>query len=256
MLRTKLIAGNWKMNPADCEGALDLLRQLRARLAPFVKTKMAVMPPFTALHLAADVLKSSKVAIGAQNLFGEDIGAYTGEVSAPMLKAVGCKYVIIGHSERRQYFGETNEDVHRKILAALKHDLTPIVCMGETLAQREAGVMKEVVKEQVTQALRGMDVAALKSVVIAYEPIWAIGTGKTATPTQAQEMHAFIRELLGEIFSLSLADSMLILYGGSVKADNAAALLGQPDIDGALVGGASLQADAFAEIVKSAELVI
>jgi triosephosphate isomerase len=255
MGRKKLIAGNWKLNPADANATLDLLRQLKARLAPFTKTQMAVMPPFTALHLAVEVLKSSRVAVGAQDLFWEDNGAYTGEISAPMLKSAGCQYVVIGHSERRQYFGETDETVHRKIAAALKHGLTPIICVGETLSEREAGVMKEVVREQVAQALRGMDEKEIRRIVIAYEPVWAIGTGKTATPTQAQEMHRFIRDLLAEMHNLALADSVLILYGGSVKADNAADLLGQGDIDGALVGGASLQAASFAEIVKAAELI-
>ena len=255
MARKKLIAGNWKLNPADANATLELLRQLKARLAPFTKTQLAVMPPFTALHVAADVLKSTHIAVGAQNLFWEDSGAYTGEISAPLLKSAGCKYVIIGHSERRQYFGETNETVHRKIGAALKHGLTPMVCVGETLSEREAGIMKEVVREQVTQALQGMDETEVRRIVIAYEPVWAIGTGKNATPDQAQEMHRFIRELLTDLYSVTLADSIQILYGGSVKADNAVSLLQQTDIDGALVGGASLQAEGFAEIVKAAELI-
>ncbi len=255
MGRKKLIAGNWKLNPADADATLELLRQLKARLAPFTKIQMAVMPPFTALHLAVDVLKGTRIAVGGQNLYWEDTGAFTGEISAPMLKSAGCQYVVIGHSERRQFFGETDESVHRKIAAALKHGLTPIVCVGETLSEREAGVMKDVVREQVTQALRGMNEKEIRRIVIAYEPVWAIGTGRTATPTQAQEMHRFIRDLLAEMHSLALADSVLILYGGSVKADNAAALMGQPDIDGALVGGASLQAAGFTEIVKSAEFI-
>jgi triosephosphate isomerase len=255
MSKPKLIAGNWKLNPADSDATLELLRQLKARLAPFTKTQMAVIPPFTMLHLAMDVLKGTRIAVGGQNLYWEDRGAFTGEVSAPMLKSAGCKYVVIGHSERRQLFGETNDTVHRKIPAALKCDLTPIVCVGETLSEREGGVMKEVVREQVTQALRGMDEKEVARIVLAYEPVWAIGTGKTATPAQAQEMHRFIRELLTDLYRLPLADGLLILYGGSVKADNAAALLGQPDIDGALVGGASLQAEGFAEIVKAAELI-
>lgn len=243
------------MNPADAEKSLDLLRQLKVRLTAFTKTHIVVIPPFTALHLTADVLKGAKIALGAQNLHWEETGAFTGEISAPMLKAAGCNYVIIGHSERRQYFGETNEDVRRKIQTALLHTLIPIVCVGETLSHREAGVMKEVVREQVLEALRGKDEASLKSVVIAYEPVWAIGTGRTATPAQAQEMHRFIRDLLSDTFSLAAADAMLILYGGSVKSSNADSLLRQPDIDGALVGGASLQADGFADIVKSAELI-
>lgn len=241
------------MNPADGPVIHELCRQLRARLAPFQKVKIAVCPPFTALGFATQIFKETRVAIGAQDLYWEDAGAFTGEISAPMLKSAGCAYVIVGHSERRQHFGETNENVHRKAEAALKHDLSPIICVGETLSERESGALKDVVREQVSEALRGMNEAALKNVVIAYEPVWAIGTGKTATPGQAQEMHLFIRELVAEIFSRGVADSLLILYGGSVKPDNATNLLHQPDIDGALVGGASIQAEAFAAIVRSGD---
>ena len=253
MPRTKLIAGNWKLNPAEEKGALDLLRQLRARLAPFTKTRIAVMPPFTMLHLAVDILKDTRIAVGAQNLYWEDSGAFTGEVSAPMLKSAGCEYVIIGHSERRQYFGETDQAVQRKIIAALKAGLTPIVCVGETLAQREAGQEEKVVREQTTQALRGISEADIRRVVIAYEPVWAIGTGRTATPDQAQGMHCFIRRIMEETFHRTAAESILFLYGGSVNSNNAKDLLSQPDIDGALVGGASLKAEGFAEIVAAAE---
>jgi len=213
-------------------------------LTPFSKVEIAVCPPYTALHLAAEIFKDTRISLGAQDLYWEDSGAYTGEISAPMLKSSGCAYVIIGHSERRQYFGETNETVR------------PIVCVGETLDQREAGVMEEVVREHVTEALRGISETELQNLVIAYEPVWAIGTGKTASPQQAQEMHNFIRAILTENFSKGLTDKLLILYGGSVKPDNAADLLGQPDIDGALVGGASLNAESFAAIVKSGEEII
>jgi len=254
--RPKLIAGNWKMHPADGKGALELLRQLRARLAPFSRVKIAVCPPFTILHQAAVILKDTRVTLGAQNLHWEETGAYTGEISPSMLRAAGCSYVIIGHSERRQYFSETNENIQRKIKAAISHNLSPIVCVGETLSQREAGVMKDVVREHIREALRGMDEEALREVIIAYEPVWAIGTGKTATPSQAQEMHLFIRETLSDMFDLPLSDSILILYGGSVKPENARDLLGQPDIDGALVGGASLNAVSFAQIVRSGEEII
>ncbi|MFH1862206.1 MAG: triose-phosphate isomerase [bacterium] len=254
--RTKFIAGNWKMFPATGSEALELLRQLRVKLAPFSKTQIAVCPPCTALYQAAEILKSTRIELGAQNLHWEDTGAYTGEISAPMLKAVGCKFVIIGHSERREHFGETNQNVHRKTQAALKHDLTPIVCVGETLEQREAGVFKEVVREQVTEAFREMSTVAMQKIVIAYEPVWAIGTGRTATPAQAQEMQLFIRDLLAELFNQTVADAKLILYGGSVKPENARELLRQPDIDGALVGGASLNAQTFAEIVRSGEELI
>lgn len=249
----KFIAGNWKLNPADMGRTLDLSRQLRARLAPFTKAKIAVCPPFVNLSAVADIFKETRVEIGGQDLYWEDSGAYTGEISAPMLRSVGCDYVIIGHSERRQYFGETDENVRNKIRAALSHDLVPIVCVGETLAQRDSGNYKEIVREQVTVALRGMDEEVVGNLVIAYEPVWAIGTGRTATPQQAQEMHQFIRDLLAESISDGFAAVTMILYGGSVKPENASDLLSQPDIDGALVGGASLDADSFAAIVKSGE---
>lgn len=252
-MRTILVAGNWKLNPVAREETLDLCRQLLTRLMPFSRVRMAVCPPFTALHLAADVFKNSRVMVGAQDLYWEEAGAYTGEISAPMLKNAGCTHVIVGHSERRQLFAETNENVRRKMAAALRHDLIPIVCVGETLAQREAGAMKDVVREQVAEVLHGMEEPELEGIVIAYEPVWAIGTGKTATPQQAQEMHAFIRGVLAETFSAILADHVLILYGGSVKPSNSAELLSQPDIDGALVGGASLDAESFAAIVKTGE---
>ncbi|RJP76903.1 MAG: triose-phosphate isomerase [Candidatus Zixiibacteriota bacterium] len=255
MARTILIAGNWKLNPADDAGALELLRQLKNRLAPFTRTEVAVMPPFTMLHLAAQILKDSRLALGAQNLYWEATGAFTGEISAPMLKAAGCKYVIIGHSERRQLFGETDATVARKIPAALQAGLVPVVCVGETLEQRESGQAQAVVHEQVRQALSGLPEAALRTLVIAYEPVWAIGTGRNATPEQAQEMHRFIRDLITDTTSAAVADELRILYGGSVKPDNARDLLGRPDIDGALVGGASLKAETFAAIVESGEIV-
>ena len=249
----KFIAGNWKLNPVDTGKTLELSRQLRARLAPYTKAKIAVCPPFVNIAAVADIFKETRVEIGGQNLYCEDSGAYTGEISAPMLKSVGCTYVIIGHSERRQYFGETDESVNNKIKAALKHDLTPIFCIGETLEERDKGILKDVIREQVSVALRGMDEEILGNLVIAYEPVWAIGTGRTATPEQAQEMHQFIRNLLTESISDAFAATTMILYGGSVKPDNSAELLSQPDIDGALVGGASLDADSFAAIVKSGE---
>jgi triosephosphate isomerase len=249
----KFIAGNWKLNPVDTGKTLELSRQLRARLAPFTKTKVAVCPPYVTIAAVKDIFKETRVEIGGQNLYWEDSGAYTGEISAPMLKSAGCSYVIIGHSERRQYFGETNETVHSKIKAALKHDLRPIVCVGETLEERDSGVLKDVVREQVTTALRGMDEEILGDLVIAYEPVWAIGTGRTATPEQAQEMHQFIRGLLAEAINEAFSATTIILYGGSVKPENSAELLQQSDIDGALVGGASLDADSFAAIVKSGE---
>jgi triosephosphate isomerase len=256
MSRTKLIAGNWKLNPADNQSALDLLLQLRNRLAPFTKVQIAVMPPFTMLHLAVEVMKDTRIEVGAQNLYWEDTGAFTGEISAPMLKSAGCKYVIIGHSERRQFFGETDQSVQHKIPGALKAGLTPIVCVGETLEQREAGQEQSVVRKQVTVALNGISDADIRRVVVAYEPVWAIGTGRTATPEQAQAMHRFIRQIIAESFDSQAAGDLLILYGGSVKADNAQDLLSQEDIDGALVGGASLKAEGFSQIVASGESLI
>ncbi len=249
----KFIAGNWKLNPDTGEQAIELCWQLKIALAPFVKVKIAVCPPSIVLPMIAEFFKGTNVAVGAQDIYWEDAGAFTGEISGPMIKSAGCSHVIIGHSERRQYFGETNQTVHKKINAALRHNLLPIVCVGETLEQRESSVMKDIVREQIVEALSGMQDILLGNLVIAYEPVWAIGTGKTATPEQAQEMHRFIRELLTENFSESLSETTPILYGGSVKADNAAELFSQPDIDGALVGGASLKADSFAAIVKSGE---
>jgi triosephosphate isomerase len=255
MARTKLIAGNWKMNPAGDSEALDLLRQLKSRLAPFTRSDIAVMPPFTMIPLAAQVLKDTRIALGAQNLHWAESGTFTGEISAPMIKAAGCRYVIIGHSERRQFFGETDETVRQKIQAASKAGLIPIVCVGETLTQREGGQAQTVVREQVTRALSGLDESILQNLVLAYEPIWAIGTGRNATPAQAQEMHRFIRDLLADTAAEAPTEGLRILYGGSVKPDNARELLGQADIDGALVGGASLKAETFAAIIESGEIV-
>lgn len=253
MKRKKFIAGNWKLNPADEQGCLDLLRQLKSQLEPFTKVETAVCPPFTVLHHAAQMLKGTHIRWGAQDLFWEDSGAFTGEISAPMLKAIGCRYVIVGHSERRQYFGETDEDVRRKAKAALRHGIAPIVCVGETLEQREAETHREVVRGQIREALSGFTETELASVVVAYEPVWAIGTGRNATPEQAQQMHETIRKILAEMYHRAAADQIPILYGGSVKPDNARNLLQQPDIDGALVGGASLKAADFAEIVRAGD---
>jgi len=252
-MSTKFIAGNWKLNPVKIEQAKELARQVRDRSANFSKVKIAVCPPFISIPTVANVLSESRIAVGGQNLYWEESGAYTGAISASMLKNAGCSYVIIGHSERRQYFGETDETVCRKLFAALKGGLKPIVCVGESLEQREAGKLKDVIRTQVTEALRGMDEASLGDLVIAYEPIWAIGTGVTATPEQAQEMHAYIRNLLNDHFSQALAMTTPLLYGGSVKPDNAVELLSQEDIDGALVGGASLKADTFVPIIEAGE---
>ncbi|MFH1734313.1 MAG: triose-phosphate isomerase [bacterium] len=250
---TKFIAGNWKLNPAEINQAQELAREIRDRTANCSKVNIAVCPPFISLPAVAELLRESRIAVGGQDLYWEEAGAYTGAISAPMLKSAGCSYVIIGHSERRQYFGETDETVCRKLYAALKGGLKPIVCVGETLQQRKAGQLHDVIRTQVTEALRGMDETSLGDLVVAYEPIWAIGTGVTATPQQAQEMHAYIRSLLNDHFSHALAMTTPLLYGGSVKSDNATELLSQNDIDGALVGGASLKVDTFVPIIESGE---
>jgi triosephosphate isomerase (TIM) len=251
--RRKLIAGNWKMNKTLSE-ALALVRELKAVAAalPAERVEVAVAPPFVALHAVARELEGSGVKLAGQNCHWEASGAFTGEVSAPMLKDVGCAYVILGHSERRQYFGETDETVNKRIRAVLGAGLTPIVCVGETLSEREAGRTRDVVEGQVQGALKGYSAAEVAHFVLAYEPVWAIGTGRTATSAQAQEVHRALREQLGRLFDADTAQRVRIQYGGSVKPDNAAELLGQPDVDGALVGGASLKAGDFGGILKGA----
>ena len=252
MKRKIVIAGNWKMHKTNSE-ALQLANQLRMKTTAIVKTGMVICPPYTALSVVFDVIKESAISLGAQNLFWEKEGAFTGEISAGMIKSTGATYVIIGHSERRQYFGESDETVNKKIRMALENGLNPIVCVGESLEQREANITKEVVGKQIRGAFAGFTPAQMEQVIIAYEPIWAIGTGKTASPEQAQEVHAEIRRLIGEQFGGDVAQNMITQYGGSVKPGNAEALLSQPDIDGALVGGACLDADSFSEIIQIAE---
>lgn len=246
--RRPLIAGNWKMYGTRPE-AEQLLSALTTQITGLADREVVVAPPFTALETAARVLAGSPLRLAAQNLHWEPQGAFTGEVSGAMLKELGCTYVILGHSERRQYFGETDEHVARKVRAAQRDGLVPIVCVGETLAERERGEMLTVITRQVQGALQGQEKAAIAAFVIAYEPVWAIGTGRTATPAQAQEVHAAIRATLGTRSDQQTADAVRILYGGSVKPDNVDGLMVQADIDGALVGGASLQAEAFARIV-------
>lgn len=247
--RLPLIAGNWKMHKTPAETA-ELLSALVVQLpATLSDREVVVAPPFTALETAARALRGSPIRLSAQNLHAETHGAFTGEVSGPMLKAVGCRYVIIGHSERRQYYGETDEQVAQKVTAAQRDGLTPIMCVGETLAERERDDMFTVISHQIRAGLAGQTAQAIATLVLAYEPIWAIGTGKTASPEQAQEVHATIRQTLVELAGQSSAATVRIVYGGSVKPDNVDGLLAQPDIDGALVGGASLQADSFARIV-------
>lgn len=247
--RKPLLAGNWKMN-TNLQEAIQLVTDLKKLVNDVNDRDILVCPPFTAIAPVSDVLRDSVIMVGGQNLHWEEKGAYTGEVSAQMLKSVGATYVIIGHSERRQYFCETDETVNKKINAALKHHLLPIVCVGETLQERETNVTFKVIEKQIRDGLKQPATDNPKLITIAYEPVWAIGTGKTATPEQAEEVHAFIRKLIAELFGKETADQMRILYGGSMTPDNVKALMSQPDIDGGLIGGASLKPDSFAKIVK------
>jgi len=249
-MRKLIIAGNWKLNNTEKE-AIDLVTILRNDLIDVSMIDIVVCPTFTALPVVNDIILESNIGLGAQNVYWEDSGAFTGEISAPMLIDIGVQYVIIGHSERRQYFGETDEMVNKRVKAALKHDLTPIVCVGEVLEQREAGQTFDVIQKQCEGDFSGLSTEEMKKIIIAYEPVWAIGTGKTATPDQAQEVHKFIRGLLEKLYNGDVAGVVRIQYGGSVKPDNSAELMSQPDIDGALVGGASLKADSFCEIIKN-----
>lgn len=234
------------------DSSVALVHQLMDQLTADNSVDVAVCPPSVYLHDVGAAVRGSQIALGAQNVYHAAEGAYTGEVSCGMLNDLGCKYVILGHSERRAIFGETDADVNHKLLAVLKAGLTPIVCVGETLQQREAGETQAVVQSQCKHSLAGLSPEQMAKTVLAYEPVWAIGTGKTATPAQAEEVHADIRKLLAATFGASVADSVVIQYGGSVKADNALELLSQPNIDGALVGGAALKADSFLAIVQAA----
>lgn len=258
MARKPLIAGNWKMNETIGE-AVVLAQEISNEMEPdwLDAVDVAVCPPFTDLKPVYTVFEFDKlrVGVGAQNVYWEPSGAYTGEISIPMISAIGCAYCIVGHSERRQYFGETNEDVNRKVQALLAdrtHPIDPIVCVGESLSVRESGDYITFVDAQVRAAFAGIDVDVARAAIVAYEPIWAIGTGRTATPEQAQEVCSAIRETLGALFGQDVADEMRILYGGSMNEGNADLLLGQPDIDGGLIGGASLKAASFVQIVKAA----
>ncbi len=247
--RKPLIAGNWKMYKTPKEAA-ETARELDQRVASVADVDIMIAPTYTALAAVSAVIYKGPVALGAQNLFWETEGAYTGEISASMLKSVGCTYCIIGHSERRQYFGETDQSVNKKIRAAIEAQLIPVFCVGETEKEREAEQTFSVLDKQVQKGLESLVSEDLETLVIAYEPVWAIGTGKTATDDQAQEAHQFIRSLVQKNFDSALAESIRILYGGSVKPGNIAGLMEMPAIDGALVGGASLDADSFSQIVK------
>ena len=246
--RTPLIAGNWKMFKTGAE-AFKTAAELAHRVRDVDGLDIMIAPAFTALSQTADAVRNSRVALGAQNMFWESEGAYTGEISPAMLRDTGCRYVIIGHSERRQYFGETDETVNKKIRAALLYQLIPILCVGESDHQRNAGDTFSVLDKQIQFGLEGFSSEELRTLVIAYEPVWAIGSGKTATAAQAQEVHQFLRNLMEEIFLNPLANSIRILYGGSVKSGNIKELMEMPDVDGALVGGASLEAEVFSQII-------
>ena len=251
-MRPKIIAGNWKMNK-DADESEKLITELKAALKiPLGKTRVIICPPFTSLAMARKLIEGTAIELGAQNMYLEDEGAFTGEISPKMLKSVGCTYVIVGHSERRQVFRETNELINKKAKKALASGLLPIICVGETLEEREKNITDQIVAVQVKSCLKDLSSADMEKVIIAYEPVWAIGTGKNATPQQAQEVHQLIRKLVGQLYSWVVAEKVVIQYGGSVKPDNALELLKQPDIDGALVGGACLKADSFMAIIEAA----
>jgi len=251
MSRKKLMAGNWKMNKTAADAAA-LIKDIAFNVGQRGDVDVVVCPPFTALETAAAALEGSVVKLGAQNMHPEASGAYTGEISAPMLRSLFVTHVILGHSERRTYFGETDAFINLKLLAALKNQLRPILCVGESLAEREAATTLKVIQGQVECGLEGVSKELAPSIVVAYEPVWAIGTGKVATSDQAQEVHAYIRGLLSKLFGDAAAQRVRILYGGSMKPSNAAELLGQADIDGGLIGGASLESRSFLDLIKAA----
>jgi triosephosphate isomerase len=251
-MREKVIAGNWKMHN-DLHESVNLISGIKNLLNETeFNSKVIICPPFTSLETSNELIKGGKIRLGAQNMHFEDKGAFTGEISGEMLKSIGCEYVIIGHSERRKIFGETDEEINKKILKATYLELIPIFCVGETLEEREKGITEKVVENQLRKGLENLKLANSDRLIIAYEPVWAIGTGKTATPDQAQDVHKFIRGLVAEVFSENVSQNIIILYGGSVKPENSADLLSKPDIDGALVGGACLKAESFVSIIASA----
>jgi triosephosphate isomerase (TIM) len=251
MARTKFVAGNWKMFTTAPTGR-DLAEAVAKGCSDLADVRVAVCPPFPYLSLIGDVLKGTRVALGAQNVYPAVEGAFTGEVSPAMLRDVGCRYVIVGHSERRHGLGESEEFINRKVHAALDAGLDVILCIGETLDERKSSRTESILNGQLTGGLKGVSASSVGRLTISYEPVWAIGTGVNATTQQAQDAHAYIRRRCGELLGAGAADGMTILYGGSVKPDNAADLLRQPDVDGALVGGASLKADSFLAIVRAA----
>jgi len=251
-MRKKVIAGNWKMNN-DLNSSINLISEIKN----LVNTKkpnagIIICPPFTSLESANTLIKGTQIKLGAQNMYFEESGAFTGEISASMLLGVGCEYVIIGHSERRTIFSESDQVINKKIKTAVKNNLKPIFCIGETLEEREKEITFKVIEKQVKEGLTGLSENELLNLIIAYEPVWAIGTGRNATPEQAQEVHKFIRELISKLYSTTFAENLIIQYGGSVKPENSKELMAQPDIDGSLVGGACLKAESFVAIIESA----
>lgn len=248
-MRKPIIAANWKMNKITLE-AVKIAQEIKNRVGKITDKEVVLCPPFTVLSQVEETIKGSWIKLGAQNMHWEISGAYTGEVSPRMLKDVGCSYVILGHSERRQYFGETNEMVNKKTRVAFSTGLIPIVCVGETLVERERGEAFGVVEDQIETGLSGLTEKEVKRLVLAYEPVWAIGTGKTATPEQAEEVQGFIRKLLGRMFGKENAQEVRILYGGSINPDNISALMSCENVDGGLVGGASLNVESFVKIVN------
>jgi len=251
-MRSKIIAGNWKMYK-DIDDSVELIKGITTASSGFPPgVKVILCPPFTSLAVAQRLLEGTQIGLGAQNMHHEDEGACTGEISAKMLKSVGCRYVIVGHSERRQYFAESNDFINKKARKALTSGLIPIICVGETLEEREKNLTEKVVTVQIKGVLKELTAGDVEKSIIAYEPVWAIGTGKTATPQQAEEVHQVIRKLIGQMHSWATAEKVVIQYGGSVKPENAQVLLTQPNIDGALVGGACLKADSFGQIIKAA----
>ncbi len=251
-MRNKFIAGNWKLNCTQKQ-TRELITSLLETTRTVSKTTIMVAPSFTSLHAASQILQGKNILLGAQNCYWEDQGAFTGEVSAVMLKDIGCHYVILGHSERRQLFNETDENVNSKIRAVLRNNLLPIICVGETLEQRESGSTLKVVEDQVRKGLQGFSSEEANKFTIAYEPVWAIGTGRAATPHDAVEVHVLIRSTLANIFDSNTAEQIRIQYGGSVNAENIQTFIQEEEIDGALVGGASLKADSFSKIILTAE---
>jgi len=252
-MRRPIIAGNWKMNKT-IEEAVSMAVGLKRKFYTFSEADIVICPPFTALSKVSDKIIDSSIMLGAQDVYSEEEGAFTGAISPNMLKDAGCRYVIVGHSEKRALFGETDEDVNKKLKIALKHGMVPIMCAGERIEERDNGMTFEILEKQITRGLKNIPRDEALRIIIAYEPVWAIGTGRTATPQQAQEAHKFIRELIERLYDKEVASKVRIQYGGSVKPENIANLMIQEDIDGALVGGASLDVNSFTEIVQNAVL--